>query len=77
MRDKMEETITIEKHEYLKEEDYYETRSVNSGRTDKRCEYCGNIISKGVPHKMHHFYPEFESYPTHTYCMDNFIKSLN
>ena len=56
----------MKKHEYLKEEDYYESRSVGKGRTDKTCEHCGKTIPKGSPHEVHHFYPEFESYPTHT-----------
>lgn len=71
----MEENIS--KHEYLKKEDFYETRSVNKGRTDKICDHCGKIIKKGTPHKMAHFYPEFESYALHEKCVEGFIKSLN
>lgn len=71
----MEDNIT--KHQFLKKEDYYETRRVgNRGKTDKRCEYCSKIITKGTPHNVHHFYPEFNAYPTHTECSDQFIKSL-
>lgn len=46
-------------------EDYYEDRSVNKGRSDKNCVYCGKTIPKGQKHTMHHFYPEFDSYATH------------
>jgi hypothetical protein len=67
----------MNQHEYLRLEDYYESRSVGTkARRDKRCEYCGKNIPKGTPHDMHHFYPEFNSYPTHKECSDNFVKSL-
>jgi hypothetical protein len=65
-----------QKHEYLKEEDYYEARSVGSGRSDKTCEHCGGTIKKGTPHLMHHFYPEFTAYATHEGCADDFKASL-
>jgi len=66
------------KHEYLKEEDYYENRPVGTGaRSDKTCDHCGKNIKKGIPHDVHHFYPEFASYPTHTKCSEPFKKSLN
>jgi hypothetical protein len=29
-----------------------------------------------MPHDMHHFYPEFDAYPTHLDCSDAFVKSL-
>ena len=70
----MEEQIIP--HEYLKRDDYYETRSVNKGRSHKYCEYCGEIIPVGMPHKMHHFYPEFEAYATHIECTAAFMDSL-
>lgn len=67
----------IEKHEYLREEDYYEARSVGTkARSNKCCEFCGDTIIKGVPHEMHHFYPEFESYPTHEECSHPFMLTL-
>jgi hypothetical protein len=66
------------KHEYLKREDYYEARSVGTkARSNKMCVHCGKNIPKGEPHTMHHFYPEFDAYPTHKNCSDKFIKSLN
>ena len=66
------------KHEYLKEEDYYESRSVGTkARSDKTCEHCGKTIKQGTPHEMHHFYPEFASYATHKECVEAFKKSLN
>jgi hypothetical protein len=63
-------------HEYLTEENYYENRPVGSGRSDKYCEHCGNVISKGVSHDVHKFYPEFNSYPTHKKCTKPFMASL-
>lgn len=66
------------KHEYLKSENYYESRSVGTkAHSSKTCEYCGKNIPKGEPHEVHHFYPEFATYPTHTKCVKNFMKSLN
>lgn len=66
------------KHEYLEKEDYYETRSVGTrARSDKTCECCLEVISKGEPHDMHHFYPEFEAYATHKKCSEEFLASLN
>jgi hypothetical protein len=66
------------KHEYLKREDYYENRPVGTGgRKDKWCSHCGGPIDKGIPHDVHHFYPEFTAYPTHTECTEAFKKSLN
>ena len=68
----------IEKHEHLLEEDYYESRSVGTkARSDKNCEFCGEKILKGVPHEMHHFYPEFYAYPTHKECSEAFMLTLN
>ena len=65
------------KHEYLKYEDHYETRDVGTkARSSKRCEHCGLEIPKGTPHTMHHFYPEFDSYPVHKECNDAFMASL-
>jgi len=66
----------IEKHEYLREEDYYESRSIQKGRTDKYCEGCHKTIPKGMPHLMHHFYPEFDAYATHVECEQIFKDSL-
>ncbi len=63
-------------HEYLREEDYYESRSVGKGRTDKTCEHCGGTIPKGTPHQMHSFYPEFSSCAVHNSCSDAFVASL-
>lgn len=64
-------------HEYLKSEDYYENRPVGTGaRSSKTCEHCGKTISKGTPHDVHKFYPEFNSYPTHKKCTKDFIASL-
>ena len=65
------------KHEYLKQEDYYETRGVGTkARKDKTCVHCGQNIPKGEPHDMHHFYPEFYAEATHKHCSGNFLKSL-
>ena len=71
--------MSIEKkHEYLLEEEYYESRSVGTkAKFDKTCEYCGKNIPKGKPHEMHHFYPEFYAYPTHLECSEKFKESLN
>jgi hypothetical protein len=67
----------MEQHEYLLKENYYEARSVGTGaRSSKTCEQCGKTISKGTPHEMHHFYPEFNSYATHIECSKDFIASL-
>lgn len=66
----------VVKHEYLLREEYYESKSVNKGRTDKTCEYCGKTIPQGTPHDMHHFYPEFTAYAVHKKCHDNFLESL-
>jgi hypothetical protein len=66
----------MEKHEYLKAEDFYETRSVGAGRSAKTCEFCGGTIGKGTGHDVHHFYPEFQSYPTHKKCTTDFMASL-
>ena len=69
--------MTDKKHEYLKEEDYYETRSIGTkARTDKTCEHCGENIPKGEPHETHKFYPEFSVYATHINCTEDFKKSL-
>lgn len=65
------------KHEYLNEEDYYEIKSVNKGRSVKWCEHCGGNIEIGVPHEMHHFYPEFQAYATHLECSKAFKQSLS
>ena len=66
------------KHEYLESENYYESRSVGTrAKSDKTCEHCGETIPKGEPHEMHHFYPEFDAYPTHKKCAKDFYKSLN
>ncbi len=67
----------MEKHEYLKKEDYYENRSIQKGKSDKWCHQCNETIKKGTPHDVHHFYPEFQAYPTHKKCTEDFIKSLN
>lgn len=65
------------KHHYLKAEDYYESRSIGSkARSDKYCSHCGSIIPKGEPHTIHTFYPEFNAYPTHNCCNDDFKASL-
>ncbi len=70
-------TATIAaKHEYLEREDYYESRSVNKGRSDKTCGHCGGNIPIGTPHLMMHFYPEFNSYAVHEECEQPFIDSL-
>lgn len=66
------------KHEFLLEEDYYESKSVGTkARSDKWCNHCGKQIPKGIPHDIHHFYPEFNAYPTHKECSEDFIESLN
>ena len=70
--------LSLEKHEWLEEENYYESRSVGTrARSDKTCEFCRGNIPKGVPHTMHHFYPEFEAYPTHKECEKPFMLILN
>jgi len=66
-----------DKHDYLRQEDYYESRSVGSKAcSDKRCEHCGGTIPKGEPHTVHTFYPEFSAYPTHDRCSKAFEESL-
>jgi hypothetical protein len=68
----------MSKHEYLKKEDYYENKSVGTGgKKDKICNHCYEKILKGTPHDVHHFYPEFQSYPTHKECTKAFMESLN
>jgi hypothetical protein len=69
-------TLTVNKHEYLENENYYETKSVGKGRTDKTCEHCGGNIPAGTEHVVHKFYPEFSSYPTHLKCEKAFMDSL-
>lgn len=65
------------KHEYLEKRNYYESRNVGTkARSDKWCEHCGEIIKKGTPHVMHHFYPEFYAYATHKECSQKFYDSL-
>jgi hypothetical protein len=67
----------MKQHEYLLKKDHYETRDVGTkARSDKECEFCGKTIPKGMPHEVHHFYPEFESYPTHIKCTPKFMASL-
>lgn len=69
--------MTVQKHEYLQEEDYYESRGVGTrARGDKWCAHCGQKIPKGEPHTVHSFYPEFASYPTHDRCNQDFKASL-
>jgi hypothetical protein len=71
-------TKYLGKHEYLKAADYYESRSVGTrAKSDKVCEQCGKAIKMGTPHLTHHFYPEYESVPTHIECEKEFKKSLN
>lgn len=72
-----QDSSKIGKHEYLRAEEYYESRGVGTGaRSNKTCEHCGDNITKGQPHDMHHFYPDFNAYATHKRCSDPFIKSL-
>lgn len=69
--------IDIKKHEWLRLEDYYESRSTGTkARTNKTCVCCGGSIPKGTPHDMHHFYPEFYAVAVHKNCHDDFMKSL-
>jgi len=69
---------SIEKHEYLMKRDYYENKPVGTkAKSDKYCAHCGSVIKKGTPHDVHHFYPEFSSYPTHKECTEDFMDSLN
>jgi len=63
-------------HDYLKKEDYYESRNIGKGRRAKTCEHCGGNIPVGEAHTMHHFYPDFEAAPTHNRCNDAFLASL-
>lgn len=68
----------MEKHEYLKKENYYENRPVGTrGKSSKCCSHCDSRIPKGTPHDVHYFYPEFVAYPTHKKCTNKFIESLN
>ena len=81
----------MEKHEWLRQEDHYECKTVYKGRMDKWCEHCGGLIPKGTRHDVHTFHPEFNAYPTHVLdpntndnlpeekesCSQLFIKSLN
>lgn len=69
--------LPLKKHEYLQAEEYYEsTRVGTKARSNKRCEHCGKTIPMGEPHLVHKFYPEFQGYPTHTKCEEDFMKSL-
>ena len=70
----MSDEITY--HDYLTKENYYEGRSISKGRKAKTCEHCGGSIPIGQAHTMHHFYPEFDAYPTHDRCNEAFIASL-
>jgi len=67
----------IGKHEYLKEENYYESKTVKKGRVPKQCEFCNKIIEIGESSETHTFYPEFTAYYTHLKCTNNFKISLN
>ena len=65
------------RHEYLKSENYYESKHVGTrAKGDKTCECCFEVIKKGTPHLMHHFYPEFQAYATHIECENAFKESL-
>lgn len=74
--DSNQREFPLDKHKYLREEDYYEDRSVNKGRSTKYCEFCGDDIPIGIPHTMHHFYPEFTAYATHKECEEPFMLIL-
>lgn len=64
-------------YSYLKKEDYYESKSIGTkARSNKVCVHCNTVIPQGEPHQMHHFYPEFDAYATHTRCTDDFIAKL-
>lgn len=69
--------IISTKHEYLRADEYYEERSVGTKAGAWTCEHCGNVISAGVPHANHKFYPDFTTYRTHHACTEAFKKSLN
>jgi len=66
------------KHEFLKQKDYYETRTVSSARKEKDCEHCGDTINIGQAHDVHYFYSDdgFENYPTHNSCTKGFMISI-
>lgn len=63
-------------HEYLKSEDYYETKSISAGRSNYYCDFCGKLIRKGTPSEVHTFYPEFQGERTHPKCSKEFLESL-
>lgn len=67
------------KHEYLREEDHYESKDVISSKTYKKCEHCDKEIRIGGPSVTHTFHNggEFVSYHTHVKCEDEFMESLN
>lgn len=63
-------------HEFLRAEDYYESKTVSSGRDTYHCEHCGGVIRKGNSSEVHKFYPEFSGYRTHIKCSSDFVDSL-
>jgi hypothetical protein len=66
------------KHEYLKEDDFYEMNHVGSrARSSYFCEHCRNTIPQGEPHLIAKFYPEFQGYRLHEKCEQAFMDSLN
>lgn len=76
LEDEEEEEEEYDEYSHLKG-NYYETRSVGTrARSDKTCVQCGNNIPRGMPHRMHHFYPEFDAYPTHDYCENAFLERV-
>ena len=66
----------MKKHKYLLASNYYEDHNVHNGRDHYYCEHCDEFIPKGMSHKVHKFYPEFNTYRTHHKCVDGFMASL-
>jgi len=61
----------MKKHEYLTNEDHYESSFVSKGRKDKICEHCKKLIPKGTKHEVHKFYDDDGGYPNYaTHLMD-------
>lgn len=52
---------------------YYETQSVQKGKSSYSCECCGKNIPKGTPSDVHKYYPEFMGYRTHPKCSSKFL----
>lgn len=69
--------ISVSYQYFLEEENFYELNSVGTkARSNKTCSCCGKSIPMGTPHKVAKFYPEFDNYPLHEECVEEFKSDL-